>query len=228
MGEQVVLTAADGHELAAYVARPEGVVRGAVVVVQEIFGVNAHIRSVADRFAAEGYVAIAPALFDRVKRGIELKYEGLDAAEAMGLMMLLNEESALEDIAAAFARVSGEGNGTAVVGFCYGGKMSWLAATRGEAEGMRPAGCVAYYPGGIGKVAEEMPRCAVMVHVGEADSHIGRDQIEALERAHPEVPVFLYPGAEHGFNCDARSAYNAEQAKVAWGRTMEFLAVHVG
>ena len=222
------LKAKDGHELSAYVATPEGTPRGGLCVVQEIFGVNGHIRSVADGFAKEGYVAIAPALFDRIESGIDLQYRGEDMKKAVALLPKLDRETALLDIAAAFEQVSGEGAGAGVVGFCYGGLMSWLSATRGPAHGFEPKACVGYYAGGIGTVAEEQPSCPVLLHFGANDTHIGQDQIEAVRSAHPEVEIFMYEGAEHGFNCDVRESYNPEAAALARRRTLEFFARHIG
>ncbi len=228
MGHMITLKASDEHELGAYVATPAGTPKGAVVVVQEIFGVNPHIKRVTDAYAAEGYYAIAPALFDRFKRDIELEYTGLDAAEAFALYKLLSADSALKDVAAAFAEANKVTGKTAVVGFCFGGFMSWLSATRGATEGMTPVCCVAYYPGGIGSVAKEQPTCPVIVHIGTEDSHIGQDQIDALKEAHPEVPLYLYAGGQHGFNCDARDSYNPDLAAVAKTRTLEFLSKYLG
>ena len=227
MSMMTQLKASDGHELGAYIVKPEGTPKGAVVVVQEIFGVNAHIRRVVDGFAAQGYYAIAPALFDRFKRDIELEYTGVDMVEAVALMKLLSTDSALKDVAAAFAEAKTQVKDVAVVGFCYGGLMSWLSATRGSEVGMEPACCVAYYPGGIGSVAELQPTCPVMIHIGADDSHIDEKQIDAVKTAHPEIPLYLYAEAEHGFNCDARKEFNPEQAKVAMGRTLEFLGEYV-
>ena len=228
MGESLQVTAQDGHTLSAYIARPEGDPKGAVVVVQEIFGVNAHIRSVADRFAQEGYLALAPALFDRTERGVELKYEGEDMQKAYSLMQKLSPETALMDVAAAFTRLKQEGSsGVAVVGFCYGGLLAWLSATRGSAFGLTPDCCVGYYAGGIGGVAKEEPNCPVLLHFGAEDSHIGPEQVQAVREAHPEVEIFLYEGAQHGFNCDARTSFNPEQARIAWERTLTFVKSHV-
>ena len=228
MGEFVALKAQDGHELSAYVARPEGSAKGAVVVLQEIFGVNSQIRGVCDAFAKEGYVGIAPALFDRFERGVELKDTGADLQRAFGeFYPKLKPEVALLDVAAAFAEVVKQGKGVAVVGFCFGGLLSWLAATRGQTLEMEPACVVGYYAGGIGGVAGEEPSCPVMLHFGENDSHIGKDQIEAVRAAHPEVEIFTYPGADHAFAGSERSAYNPEQAAIAWDRTLEFLRTHV-
>ena len=228
MGESVTLTAQDGHQLSAYLARPDGTPVGAVVVLQEIFGVNAYIRSVADGFAKEGYVALAPALFDRVERGVELTYGGADLHRAVGLRQKLSPETALLDVAAAFAQLKQEDHkGIAVVGFCFGGFLTWLAATRGESLKMRPDCCIGYYPGGIGGVAKEEPSCPVLLHFGADDSHIGPEQIEAVREAHPEVALYVYEGAEHGFSCDARASFNPEQARVARGRTLDFLRTHI-
>jgi len=228
MSEFVTLTANDGNVLSAYVARPEGTPTGAVVVVQEIFGVNSHIRSVADGFAKQGYVAIAPALFDRIEKGIELGYEGDDLKTAFGLYGKLNPDLALLDVAAAFKFVEAEDHkGIAVVGFCYGGLMSWISATRGETVKMKPSCTVGYYAGGIGNVAKEEPSCPVLLHFGGNDSHIGPEQIQAVRDAHPEVTIYEYEGAEHGFNCDQRGSYHPDAAKLAMSRTLEFLRTNI-
>ena len=228
MSMMTQITASDGHELGAYIAKPQGTPKGAVVVVQEIFGVNPSIRSVADDFAAEGYYAIAPALFDRIKRNLELGYSGVDKAEAFALYGLLSTESALKDIAAAFAEAKKSVGDVAVVGFCFGGLMSWVSATsKGTADGMTPACCVAFYPGGVGKMADEALSCPVMVHIGADDSHIGQDQIDAVKNAHPEVPLFLYAESGHGFYNSDREEYNEAQARVARTRTLEFLGGHL-
>ena len=228
MGEFVKLTAQDGAELNGYVSRPTGTPKGAVVVMQEIFGVNSQIRAFADRLAGEGFVAIAPSTFDRYEKGLELKDTGDDLKKAFEMYGKLSPETALLDLAAAYKFVEAEDHkGVAVVGFCYGGLMSWLAATRGNRVEISPACTVGYYAGGIGNVATEEPSCPVMLHFGANDSHIGKDQIEAVEKAHPEVEVFVYPGADHAFAGTERSAYNAEQAEIAWGRTLEFLNTNV-
>ena len=228
MGSFTTLKAADGHEFQAYVAVPEGAPIGGLVVVQEIFGVNAHIRSVADGFAKDGFVAVAPALFDRVERGVELKYEGDDMQKAVSLMQKLDPATVLLDVAAAFGEAKGKsGKDAGVVGYCYGGFTAWLTATRGLTVEVQPACAVGYYAGGIGKVATEEPSCPVMLHFGGRDTHIGPEQVEAVREAHPEVTIYLYPEAEHGFNCDARASFNPEAAKLARERTVEFLKTHI-
>ena len=228
MGHVVKLKAQDGHELDAYVAMPEGEAIGALVVVQEIFGVNPHIQSIADGYARDGFAAIAPALFDRIERGVELTYAGDDMKRAYGLYGKLDPKTALLDVAAAFAKAEESGKSTGVIGYCYGGFMSWLSATRGKELGMEPKCVVGYYAGGIGSVATEEPSCPVLLHFGADDSHIGPEQIEAVRTAHPEVAIYVYEGAEHGFNCDQRGSYNPAAAKLARGRSLEFLKEHVG
>ena len=228
MGTFEKVTAADGHELQAYVAQPKGELRGALVVVPEIFGVNAHIRSVVDLYAAHGYLAVAPATFDRIERGVELRYEGEDLKKAFEMYGKLSPDTALLDVAAAFQHVRGD-HRTAVMGFCYGGLMAWLSATRAPALGIEPVCTVGYYAGGIGHFAAEEPTCPVMLHFGAEDDHIGAEQVDAVKQAHPDVQVFVYEGAGHAFNRDVVPAvYRAEAAKLAQERTLKFLAEHVG
>lgn len=221
------LTAQDGHTLNAHVSEPSGPAIGAVVILQEIFGVNAYVRGVADRYAKDGFVAVAPALFDRVERGVELTYEGDDRKRAVELMQKLDLKTALLDVAAAFKEAKATDRGVGVVGFCYGGLLSWLTATRGEELAVRPDCCICFYPGGIGAVAAEDPSCPVMLHFGAQDTHIGPEQVDAVRSAHPEVEIFLYEGAEHGFCCDARSAFHPEMAFLATQRSLAFLKTHI-
>lgn len=223
MGNWLTLKASDGHELSAYLAEPAGVSKGSLVVVQEIFGVNAHIRGVVDGFARDGYIAIAPALFDRLQSKVELTYDNEGMRRGIELRMKLMDAQALADIAAAFKQVDREGKGAAVVGYCYGGLMAWLSATRGKQAGFAARCTVGYYAGGIGSVAKEQPECPVMLHFGAEDNHIGKDQIEAVRNAHPEVQIYLHEGAGHGFNCDARAGFNPQAAACARERTLSFL-----
>jgi carboxymethylenebutenolidase len=228
MNEWVKLTAQDGHELKAYVARPEGEAIGALVLVQEIYGINAHIRSVCDGYAKDGFLVVAPAIFDRFGPDIQLKYEGEDQKKAFELYGQLKPEPTLMDVAAAYEFAKKEDKGIGVIGYCYGGLTSWLVATRGEIYRMQPSCCVGYYAGGVGKVATEEPSCPVMLHFGANDDHIGKDQIEAVRKAHPEVQIFVYEGAAHAFNRDVDPAhYNAAAAKLARERTLAFLKENV-
>ncbi len=219
---RIELTAADGHRFSAYVAAPAGPPRGALVVVQEIFGVNPHIRSVADGFAAEGYLAIAPALFDRVERGVELGYGEADIQRGFALKTATGNDAPLLDIAAAVVHVKGAGK-VGVVGYCWGGLLSWLAACR--LDGL--AASVPYYGGGMPDQAMLRPRCPVLAHFGEKDSHIPLASVEAFRTAQPGVTIELYP-APHGFNCDQRASYDAASAAQARQHTLAFLRRHLG
>ncbi|GAC1419758.1 MAG: dienelactone hydrolase family protein [Acidobacteriaceae bacterium] len=229
MGEWTKLKTQDGHELGAYIAKPEGPAIGALVVVQEIFGVNAHIRSVADSYAKEGFLCVAPALFDRLERDLELSYSPDDMKKAFALYPQLKPDLSLLDVAAAHHQAKElSGKDCGVIGFCYGGLVTWLAATRGEDVEMQSACCVCFYPGGVGNVATEEPSCPVMIHFGAQDSHIGQDQVEAVRNAHPEVEVFVYEGAGHAFNRDPDpNAYHAASARQARERTLAFLKQNI-
>ena len=230
MGQWTKLTASDGHELDAYVASPEGTPIGALVLVQEIFGLNPHIQRTADAYAKDGFFVVAPALFDRQEKGVQLGYEGDDLQKAFGYYQKLNPETALLDVAAAYAYAHAQqpGKKIGVIGYCFGGFMSWLSATRGKSVNMDPAACVAYYPGGIGSVATEKPTCPVMVHIGTNDAHIAVDQIDALRAAnHPEVTLHVYEGGNHGFNCDSRADYQPELAAIARERSLAFLKANI-
>ena len=218
----LTLAAADGHRFSAYLGQPAGTPRGALVVVQEIFGVNAHIRSVADGYAADGYLAIAPALFDRVERGVELGYSADDVARGRALKDASGNAKPLLDIAASVAHVQHAGR-TGVVGYCWGGLLSWLAAC--QLSGL--AASVPYYGGGVPGQAALQPRCPVMAHFGERDSLIPLDTVKAFEAAQPGITVHLY-AADHGFNCDQRGSFDAPSAALARARSLGFLREHVG
>lgn len=222
MGQSIELSARDGHRLAAYEAQPAGKPRGGLVVVQEIFGVNSHIRRVADGYAADGYRVVAPALFDRVRPGIELGYTDADIAEGRAIRERVSFDDALADVSAALAALRDAGN-IGIVGYCWGGTITWLAAAR--IEGF--AAAASYYGGGIGKFASEKPRCPTQCHFGEKDHAIPRAEVESVRERQPEVEVYLYP-AGHGFNCDARASYDAASAALARQRTLAHFRKHVG
>lgn len=222
MGKLMTLTASDGHFFSAYRADPSGKPRGAVVVIQEIFGVNSHIRQVADGYAADGYLAIAPALFDRVQNGVEIGYTPDDIQAGIALKGKVSVDMALMDTTAA-VQAAAEAGKVGIVGYCWGGYVTWMAAAR--VKGLACA--VPYYGGGVTGAIDEQPRCPVMLHFGDNDMHIPLDGVEKLKAAHPKQTVHIY-AADHGFNCDHRGSYNAAAAKLARERTMEFFRTHVG
>ena len=226
MQERIDLVARDGHRLAANLALPKGKPRGALVLVQEIFGVNSHIRALADGFAGEGYLVIAPALFDRIERSVELGYGPDDIQRGRALKEASPAEPALLDIEAAIAMARSRIGATArvgIVGYCWGGLLSWLAACEFDTL----AASVPYYGGGLTDQLARAPRCPVMAHFGERDTIIPLAGVEALRQAHPGVVVHMYP-AGHGFNCDQRGSYDAASATLARQRTLVFLREHLG
>jgi carboxymethylenebutenolidase len=222
MGTMIEISASDGFRPAAYRADPEGVPRGSLVVIQEIFGVNSHIRSVCDGYAADGYRAIAPALFDRQQKGVELGYTATDIARGREYKANAGADGALLDVEAARAAVAAAGR-VGVVGYCWGGFITWLTACR-----LKGFACAAsYYGGGILEAAAEQPKCPVIAHFGERDHVIPVAGVRAFAEAHPDVGVYVY-AADHGFNCDQRGSYDAAAATLARQRTLDFLRRHVG
>jgi carboxymethylenebutenolidase len=223
MNETVRLKAGDGHELDAYVAQPSGEPIAGLVVIQEAFGVNRHIRSVADGYAKDGFLAVAPALFDRIQRNVELGYDPADLQKGIALARQSNPAVAVTDVAAALGYLRKRtARKCGVIGYCFGGTMAWLAATRSN-----PDATVGYYGGQIAHFAQENPRCPVMLHFGRLDKHIPKEDVDRIRTAHPDVQIFWYEAA-HGFNCNDRASYNAEAAKQARDRSLEFLKKHLG
>lgn len=218
MGEHVNLNAADGHGFDAYVARPAGKPIAGLVVLQEAFGVNRHIRSVADDYANDGLLAIAPALYDRIQPGVELGYEGDEKQRGLTLARQSNPEDVLKDIAASieYARQH-TGGKVGVVGYCFGGTMAWLTATR-----LEPDVAIGYYGGRIAHYATETPHCPVMLHFGQLDPHIPKEEVDKVQSAHPGVLIYWYD-AGHGFNTGDRASYNDAAATLARRRSLEFL-----
>ncbi len=223
MGNSLTLTAEDSHTLAGYRADPAGKPRAGIVVIQEIFGVNQHIRKVTDGFAAEGYAALAPAIFDRVQRDFEIGYAPSDVETGRATRGKIQLDDMVADVRAAVKALQAEGLKVGVVGYCLGGTLAWLAATR--IDGVAAAVC--YYGGGIAASASERPRCPVLIHWGETDASIPPDHWETVKKAHPTVPAHVYP-AGHGFNCDERGSWHAESAALAKKRTLDFFREHLG
>ncbi len=222
MGKWIELQAADGFRAAAYRADPAGTPRGGLVVVQEIFGVNSHVRAVCDGYAADGYLVVAPALFDRYEKGVDRGYTEDDIVAGRELRAKADAGKALADVDAARAVAAGAGK-VGVVGYCWGGLIAWLAASR--VPGFACA--IAYYGGGMPDAVGEQPRCPVLAHFGERDAMIPVAGVQALAAAHPGMQVHLY-AAGHGFNCDQRGSYDAAAAAAARERTLAFLRRNVG
>lgn len=222
MGKMIELTASDGHKLSAYRADPAGTPRGALVVIQEIFGVNSHIRSVADGYAADGFMAIAPAMYDRAQRNYETGYTQEAIQAGVAIMQKLKWDQTMLDVAAAI-EVAKSGGKVGMVGFCWGGTVTWVASAR--LPGLACA--VPYYGGSIPSFIAEKPKCPVMLHFGEQDQSIPLAEAKKVAAAHPEAITYYYP-AGHGFSCDQRGSFDAASAKLARERTIEFFRKHLG
>ncbi len=221
MGEHIKLTSGDGFEFGAYRSIPAAP-KGAVVVIQEIFGVNAHIREVVDGYAQDGYAAIAPKLFDRVEPDIELGYEGDDMTRGIELaFQKLDMTQTLADINAAVDEIAKEGK-VGVVGYCFGGLLTWLTACSSTSI----AAASSYYGGGVAGQMDKQPKCPTIMHFGKLDSHIPMSDVEAVSQAQPEVTVHVYD-ADHGFNCDHRASHDAASAATAKERTLAHFAAHL-
>jgi carboxymethylenebutenolidase len=216
------LIASDSHTFAAYRAEPAGSPRGGLVVIQEIFGVNAHIKREVDSFAAEGYLAIAPAMFDRVERGVSLDDSQESVIKGRALKVQITTEMMIRDVEAAIAAVAHAGK-VGIVGYCWGGFVTWMAAV--QAQGLACA--VPYYGGGMLEHANLTPRVPVMAHFGERDTIIPVEGARSFAANHPAHTVHIY-AADHGFNCDERGSYDAAAAQLARERTLAFFRQHVG
>ncbi len=222
MGQSVQLRSADGFGFAGYEALPEGDPIGAIVVIQEIFGVNAHIREVVDAYAADGYAAVAPQIFDRVERDIELGYEEADMGKGVEIAFeKLEMPNTLSDIQCAIEYASRFGN-VGVVGYCFGGLLTWLSAC--DLDGVTVAS--SYYGGGVAAQLERTAKCPVIMHFGELDAHIPMTDVDKVRAAQPDITVYVYP-ADHGFNCDHRASHDANSAALAKERTLAFFAEHL-
>ncbi|MCX7052860.1 MAG: dienelactone hydrolase family protein [Proteobacteria bacterium] len=215
------LRATDGHAFSAYLARPESLARGGIVVVQEIFGVTGHIERVADQFAAEGYLAIAPAVFDRQERGVNLAYDTAGAAHGFALASAADENGLMADLDAAIAAVAHAG-AVGMIGYCWGGRVVYQAGSRTNI-----AAGVVYYGGGIPQIVEPTPRCPMQFHFGGQDTHIPLRDVEKIRNAFPQGEYHTY-AAGHGFNCTERASYEPAAAHLAFVRVKEFFGKHLG
>ncbi len=223
MGHDITLTASDGHKLSAYLCEPDGAARGGVIVIQEIFGVNVHIRDVAERYAALGYKTIAPALYDRYEPGFEVGYTAEDIALGRDHKTSANEDldGVLADVEAARLAVTDAGK-VGITGFCWGGVVTWLAACRLDVQA-----AAGYYGGGIIDHNREQPRCPTILHFGAEDQSIPLDDVEQISKAHADVDVYIYE-ADHGFHCDMRGSYNPRSADIAGMRTLRLFDENLG
>jgi carboxymethylenebutenolidase len=223
MARSIDIIGADFHTFGAHTASPVGDTTAGLVVVQEIFGLNSHIKSVADGYAKAGFLTVAPALFDRVDKGVELQYSPEHVQRGMQLKTSTGDDNALSDIAACVAWLKEQGmSKIGIVGYCWGGLLSWRAAC--EIEGFSAA--VPYYGGGIPATAQLKPKCPVMAHFGELDKMIPMDTVNAFKSAQPGIQVHTYD-ADHGFNCDQRASFNAAAAQLARDRSLQFLHQHL-
>ncbi len=221
MGNTIDIIASDGHTLSAYVAKPEGAVVGALVMLQEFFGVNSHIRDMADQYAADGYYTIAPAIFDRVERGVALGYDPAGMQKGRELRARLNLDQTMLDVQAAIDTVAPFG-AVATLGYCWGGSLAYLAAAR-----LKGVVCaVGYYGAQIAGHADEALHAPVLLHFAEHDEYIPLTDVEKIRAAHPEIDMHLYPGTEHGFSCNDRQFYEPKSAALARERSLAFLARH--
>jgi carboxymethylenebutenolidase len=221
MGESVRLRAEDGHEFQAWRADPAPPRKGAVVVIQEVFGVNPHIRDVCDRYAERGYAATAPALFDRIQPGVELDYDEPGVTKGRELVGELGWDAPMLDIWASAKALRADGK-VGVVGYCWGGSVAWFAGCRLD------VGCVsAYYGRHIVEFLDEKPRCPAILHFGAEDVLIPQENVRKVRMAYPDVPLYLYEGAGHGFNCDRRADFRPDASRIALERTLAWFAAHL-
>ncbi len=222
MGTHIDLTAPDGFKFGAYRADPAGKQRGALVVIQEIFGVNHHIRNVCDRFAGQGYVAIAPALFDRIERDFESGYSPAEVEHARTFIPKVDWTAMLGDTKAAIHAVTSVGK-VAIVGYCMGGSVAFLAATKFD----ELSAAVGYYGGQIAKNADHKPKVPTLLHFGDQDQSIPMSDVALVRQKRPDCEIHVYH-AGHGFSCDERASYDAESTKLAMERTLAWFGKYVG
>jgi carboxymethylenebutenolidase len=222
VGRDITLTASDKFQLGAYRADPASTPKAAVVVIQEIFGVNHHIRAVCDRFAEQGYVAVAPSIFDRIERNFQSGYSPDEIAVARKFVANPDWKAMLLDTEAAIASVKDVGP-VGIIGFCLGGSVAFAAATK--LSGLSAA--IGYYGGAIVRFADDKPKVPTQLHFGEKDQGIPLTDVETIKAKRPDVEVFLYPGAQHGFGCDERASYDKASADLARQRSLAFFATHL-
>lgn len=222
MGQTITLTASDGFKLGAYRADPAAAPKAAIVVIQEIFGVNSHIRNICDRLANEGYVAVAPAIFDRIEPNFQSGYSPDEVTVARKFVAAPDWAAMLRDTQAAIDAVKDIGP-AGIIGFCLGGSVAYAAATK--LKGLSAA--VGYYGGAVVRFADDKPTMPTLLHFGEKDTGIPLTDVETIKTKRPEVEVFVYPGAQHGFGCDERASYDKASSDLAWQRSLAFFGTHL-
>jgi len=220
MGNTINLTAADGFTLSAYTAGPAGSTKG-IVLIQEIFGVNHHIRDMCERFAAQGYAVCAPALFDRVEKGVELGYTQNDIDNGRAYRMKLDDAKVIADVEAAAKHLAGKKLG--IVGYCFGGTVAFWGATRSRSF----SAASGWYGGGIAGTRDEKPNCPLQLHFGEKDASIPMSDVDAIRAAQPKAEIYVYMGAGHGVGCDERGSFSKPDYGLAQERTLAFFARHL-
>lgn len=223
MGRDIKLTASDNFQFVAYRADPASAPKAAIVVIQEIFGVNHHIRAVCDRLASEGYVAIAPSIFDRIEPNFTSGYSPDEIAVARKFVANPDWAAMLRDTQAAIDAVRDVGP-VGIIGFCLGGSVAYAAATK--LAGLSAA--VGYYGGAIARFADDKPQVPTQLHFGEKDASIPLSDVDMIRAKRPELEIHVYPGAQHGFHCDERASYDKKSAEIAWPRSLAFFAKHLG
>jgi carboxymethylenebutenolidase len=217
-GKLIQIASRDGFSLDAYHVAPTGPRKGGVIVIQEIFGLSDHIKEMADRFGAAGYEAIAPSMYDRAAPGFIVQPKDVAAGMARGIELAMGNgpDNAMNDVGGVFDVLSKSGK-VYVTGYCYGGSMSWLAASR--IDGMAAASC--YYGGNIAQMIGMKPKCPTICHFGAKDAHIPLvGAVDKIQAAHPDIPVYIYD-AGHGFSRRNSGDYDAAADKLAFERTLE-------
>ncbi len=223
MGRFVRLQSPDGHAFNAYLAEPEGVARAGLIVGMEMYGVNSYLTAVCDTDANEGYLAIAPALFDRLVLDSILQYDDAGNRRGKELSAIVDHELTMLDVETAADRVRDAGK-VAIMGFCFGGTVTWLAACRTGVDA-----AIAYYGSNMCDYPEESPRCPVICHVGDLDTAVTPEDVAAFEVRQPAVRWHVYSGAQHGFDNQTRLArYHGEAASLARERSLDFLRASIG
>jgi carboxymethylenebutenolidase len=222
VGKDIKLTASDKFQLGGYRADPATAPKAAVVVIQEIFGVNHHIRAVCDRFAGNGYVAIAPAIFDRIEPNFQSGYSPEEVAVARKFVANPDWPAMLRDSQAAIDAVKDAGP-VGMIGFCLGGSVAYAAATK--LSGLSAA--IGYYGGAIVRFADDAPKVPTQLHFGEKDAGIPLGDVDIIRAKRPDVEIHVYPGAQHGFNCDERASYDPASSVIAKQRSLDFFARHL-